>query len=279
MFSPPDDPREVALMRHAYRRSATALTVLPDDGTEVWGWRGRTLSGPVTGDHGLGWLRLVRAPADKAGGRLWLGPEDAEKAIPDSVPRPRLRGVEDWVNGDHAFRAELHDRVTARPITAVGPVLREDPGLDDTWWHDLRRALDDIASVTTDRVALRQAYVDRAMPEYLGRPVDTTVPAWTTAHGDLHWANLTAPRLAILDWEGWGTAPAGYDAAMLHTYSLLVPDVAARIRSELAHVLNTPAGRFSELAVITQLLQTTTRGDNLDLEQPLRARASRILGT
>ncbi|MGW4804768.1 hypothetical protein [Kitasatospora sp. NPDC004272] len=125
-------------------------------------------------------------------------------------------------------------------------------------------------------MAVRQEYLDRAMPQYLGVAVDTRVSTWTTAHGDLHWADLTSPTLAVLDWEGWGVAPAGYDAAVLHSYSLLVPETAAEVRRRLGHVLDTPAGRFAELVVITELLQTTARGDNLDLAGPLRGRLSEI---
>jgi hypothetical protein len=62
---------------------------------------------------------------------------------------------------------------------------------------------------------------------------------------------------------------------MLHSYSLLVP---ARIRDELAHLLDTRNGRFAELAVITELLHTTTQADNLELAEPLRQRAAILLG-
>ena len=150
--------------------------------------------------------------------------------------------------------------------------------LDDVWWTRLSTALDGVASVPTCRVAVRQEYLDRAMPHYLGVPLDTTPPAWRTAHGDLHWANLTGPRLTVLDWEGWGLAPAGYDAALLHAYSLLVPETAAEVRHRLGHVLGTPAGRFAELVVITELLQSVDRGDHLELERALRARLTRLLG-
>ncbi|MGG2461549.1 hypothetical protein ACO0M4_17295 [Streptomyces sp. RGM 3693] len=34
----------------------------------------------------------------------------------------------------------------------------------------------------------------------------------------------------LLDWEGFGLAPVGYDAAMLLAYSLLAPGFADRIR-------------------------------------------------
>ncbi|MFE1876426.1 hypothetical protein ACFW9N_37130 [Streptomyces sp. NPDC059496] len=33
----------------------------------------------------------------------------------------------------------------------------------------------------------------------------------------------------ILDWEGWGRAPYGYDAATLYMYALFTPETAARI--------------------------------------------------
>lgn len=81
----------------------------------------------------------------------------------------------------------------------------------------------------------------------------------------------------MFDWEGWGLAPTGYDVAMLHSYSLLVPALAARIRAEFAHVLDTAAGRHAELVVITELLHSTTRGDNLHLADVLRNRAREIM--
>ncbi|MEU4119986.1 hypothetical protein AB0F71_36490 [Kitasatospora sp. NPDC028055] len=252
--------------------AATAFDATPIGSREAWGWRGRTLSRPVATASGEGWLRLVSAPADKACGKLWEGPQEAERLMPPAVPRPRLRKRLTWTEDEHGYLAELYDEVTAPTVTTHEPILREAPDLNDAWWEGLSTALDAIATVSSDRVAVRQEYLDRAMPQYLGIPIDTTVPAWTTAHGDLHWANLTSPSLSVLDWEGWGVAPAGYDAALLYSYSLLVPDTAAEIRRQLGHILDTPAGRFAELVVITELLQTTTRGDNLGLERALRAR-------
>ncbi|MGK4580176.1 hypothetical protein [Kitasatospora sp. HPMI-4] len=179
----------------------------------------------------------------------------------------------------HSRLAELYDAVAVPTITTHEPVLRAAPDLDDAWWDGLAGALDAIATVPSKRVAVRQEYLDRAMPEYLGVRIDTVVPAWTTAHGDLHWANLTGPTLTVLDWEGRGLAPAGYDAALLHAYSLLVPDTAAEVRQRLGHILDTPSGRFAELVVITELLQTVGRGDNLELEEPLRSRLACLTET
>ncbi|MFI5800717.1 hypothetical protein [Streptomyces sp. NPDC051677] len=78
--------------------------------------------------------------------------------------------------------------------------------------------------------------MERAIPEFVDIPVPA-VSCWTTAHADVHWANLTSP-LRLLDWEAWGRAPEGFDAATLYAYSLL---------------------------------QTVSRGDNLALADPLRA--------
>ncbi|WP_274562462.1 hypothetical protein [Streptomyces spiramyceticus] len=264
-------------MRAAHALAATKLAVTPVEPAEAWGWRGRTLSRRVQTPSGTGWLRLVHAPADKADGKLWEGPRAAEAAMPRTIPRPRLQDHLIWTAGADGYLAELYEVVVELTITTDGPVLCTAPALDDAWWVTLRRSLDTIAQVPTDRVAVRQAYLDRAMPEFLAQPIDTTVPAWSTAHGDLHWANLTGPHLTILDWEGWGVAPAGYDAAMLHAFSLLVPEVSALVRQHLGHILDTPAGRFSELVVITELLQTISRGDSLDLEAPLRQRAAVLL--
>ncbi|MDH6124487.1 hypothetical protein [Kitasatospora sp. GP82] len=275
MYSEPE-PDTAKRMRETHTAAAAALHATPIGSREAWGWRGRTLGRPVSTPLGEGWLRLVSAPADKAGGKLWEGPQEAERVMPPAVPRPRLRERRAWTEGEYGYLAELYDKV-ATTITTHEPILRAALDLDDTWWESLSGALDAIATVPSSRVAIRQEYLDRAMPEYLGIPVDTTVPAWTTAHGDLHWANLTSPKLTVLDWEGWGIAPAGYDAALLHAYSLLVPETAADVRRRLDHILNTPTGRFAELVVITELLQTTTRGDNLELEEPLRHRLGHLL--
>ncbi|MEU1281106.1 phosphotransferase [Streptomyces sp. NPDC005805] len=247
---------------------------------EAWGWWGRTLGGPVTGPDGAAWLRVAHSPVEKAGGKLWTGPEDAERLVPEPVPRPRLRLVRQWTDGGDAYKAELYDRVAGGTL-ASGPVLTDAPSLPVAWWSGLRAALGLLSAVRTERTAVRQAYLDRAMPKYLGfldggGPVPTTAPAWSTAHGDLHRANLVGPELGILDWEGWGSAPAGYDAALLHVYSLAVPETARRVRAELAAVLDSDAGRFAELVVVTELLQSAERGDNLALVPALRRRAGEV---
>lgn len=202
-------------MRTAHRQARSVLGVRPTpDGHEAWGWRGRTLSQPVTAPGGPAWLRLACSPTGQIDRTFWDGSLAAEKTIPASVPRPRLREIHDFNHQAWEYRAELYDRITARPI-APSPTLTAAPDLPSSWWTALRTALGDITTISTDRHTTEQQYLDWAMPKFLGTSLDTRTPAWSTAHGDLHWANLCAPRLTVFDWEGWGLAPTGYDPAML----------------------------------------------------------------
>lgn len=284
MSSEADNPEVASRMRRAHTVACGALKTVPDTrpsgrgAHEAWGWRGRTLGRPVTGPYGPGWLRVVHSPSDRASGKLWTGPEDAERLLPQEIPRPSLRRVRQWTEGEDAYRAELYDHVSGGTLSPT-PVPAVMPRLATGWWEGLRKALDCLSAVKTDRTAVRQAYLDRAMPKYLAfldGPVPTTAPAWSTAHGDLHWANLAGPELGIMDWEGWGTAPSGYDAALLHAYSLATPETAQHVRQELAALLDSDAGRFAELVVITELLQSAERGDNVELVPALRRRAGEV---
>ncbi|MER7178867.1 hypothetical protein ABT404_05185 [Streptomyces hyaluromycini] len=213
------------------------------------------------------WLRLVSAPQDKASGKLWDGALDAQHAFGDlDGHRPALLAVHDAVDDGTAYRAELFARVDV-PVLSDDPILQHNLQLPDTWWNDLAGTLEKVSAAGTDRVAVRQQYMDRAIPEFVGISAPSA-PCLSVAHGDLHWANLTTP-LRILDWEAWELAPVGFDAATRYAYSLLRPDVAARVRTVFP-VLGSPAGLAAEATVCAQLLQTVSRGDNLTLEAPLR---------
>ncbi len=268
MYSPPPDPDTEQRMRARHARAAQALDVRVEPGGAFWGWAGRTLGAPArTADGQPAWLRLVFAPQDKAAGKLWDGGLDAQHVLGDlDGRRPALLAVHDAVDEGTAYRAELSARVD-EPVLSDDPILQHDLQLPDSWWEGLAGTLEKVAAVDTDRVAVRQQYMDRAIPDFVGIPAPG-VTRWTAAHSDLHWANLTSP-LRILDWEGWGRAPEGFDAATLYAYSLLQEDVAARVRAAFP-VLGSPAGLAAEATVCAQLLQTVSRGDNLTLEDQLR---------
>ncbi|WP_240496421.1 hypothetical protein [Streptomyces torulosus] len=255
-------------MRAHHAHTAKALDVQVEPGAEFWGWAGRTLGAPARTATGVpAWLRLVSAPEAKASGKLWDGALDAQHAFGDlDGHRPALLAVHDAVDDGIAYRAELSVRVDG-PVLSDDPILQHDLQLPGSWWADLTKTLEKVSATVTDRVAVRQQYMDRAIPEFVGIPAPA-VTCWTTAHADLHWANLTEP-LRLLDWEGWGQAPEGFDAAMLYAYSLLQEDVATRVRDAFP-ILGSPAGLAAEATVCAQLLQTVARGDNLTLENQLR---------
>lgn len=261
-------------MRAHQHRAARALGATIEPGAEFWGWAGRTLGAPArTTDGASAWLRLVTAPEDKAAGKLWEGARQAQRALGSlDGRRPALVGLHDVTEDGTAYRAELSMRVDV-PVLSTDPILDQDLDLPGQWWTDLTQTLDKLAVVTTDRVAVRPQYMQRVIPQYVGIPAPS-VPRWSTAHGDLHWANLTNP-LHILDWEGWGTAPEGFDAAMLYAYTLLCSPTAARVR-ETFPVLGTPVALPAEAAVCAMLLQTVERGDNLVLTEALHAWAQEI---
>lgn len=254
-------------MRDLHRRAAQALSATVEPGGEFWGWAGRTLGAPARTAAGQPvWLRLVSEREEKASGKLWEGAWDAQRVLGDlDGRRPALVGLHDAAEDGTAYRAELSVRVD-EPVLSASPILHEDLDLPGTWWTDLATILHKLAVAATDRVAVRTQYMERAIPQFVGIPVPDA-PCWSTAHGDLHWANLTAP-LRILDWEGWGRAPAGFDCAMVYAYSLLQPDTAARVRAVFP-VLGSPDALAAEATVCAMLLQTVDRGDNLVLADEL----------
>ncbi|MEU3904094.1 hypothetical protein AB0F20_09775 [Streptomyces goshikiensis] len=272
LFAPPRTPLEQQRMRQAHRAAARALLPPAAQGPESWGWQGRTLSRRV-GDR---WLRVVSQLLAKPVSRLWDGAAAADAALPRAIPRPRLVDVMDWTARGHRYRAEVSELVPWPVLQRGGPVLEHEAGLPDVWWTELRGALTALAGISTGRIAVRQDWIDRNFPTYLGIP-PVQITAWVTGHADLHWGNLSADHLVIFDWESWGRVPRGYDEGLLHAYSLATtPRTAARIRKEFAHVLDTTHGRIGELVALAQLLQVAGRGHHPELRGDLDLRAQHL---
>lgn len=261
-------------MRRAFEYAAAIFSLDAAGGEETWGWGGKTLSGPASGHL---WLRVAETRAEKAASASWKGPEEAHEAMPDRIPRPRFRGAFEWSADAYAYRAEVHNRAEGRPLNR-SPLAPSRLDLSPTWWAQLRDALDTISLVSTSRVAVRQERLRWALPRFLGTDVATEVLEWGTAHADIQWSNLTGPELCILDWERWGLAPAGYDAATLYISSLAVSSVADRVLREFKPILQSASGRFSQLVVASEYLQGIERGNNLELEAPLRKHLAHLLG-
>lgn len=212
------EPSEVdlQLLQEVFVRAAAAFGCQTADGVRAEGWRGRTLSGKVTVNGLDRWLRVVVAPADRVSEKLWTGNESAQVIAVAS--RPELVEVRDWAEEGLRFRAELSTFVEAAPVS-VTPELQGPVQLSESWWKGLEMSLDAVAATATDRVSVRQDLVNRRLQWISGGRIDPEVAVWKASHGDLHWANLTAPACVLLDWEGWGLALAGWDVAVLRAYS------------------------------------------------------------
>lgn len=245
-------------------------------GGAVFGWRDRTIGSAALRGGLRYWVRATAEHRDWARGEVWTGTRDA--LVITGVPKPRLVDRVEWEDPPVVIGAELMTYVPAAPCSPTAE-LRQTVDLPEKWWGDLRSAMDRLAAHPTRRGDHdAHAYLQELADTY-GRPLDLPVPVMRTEHTDLHWANVTAPELWILDWEYWGSAPAGMGAAMLYLHSLLVPAMAARVREAYADLLDSPSGRVAQLAAGAHILSRSYRvGDYAELQHPVRAHVRRLLG-
>ncbi|MFE3070816.1 hypothetical protein [Streptomyces sp. NPDC059247] len=205
------------------------------------------------------WVRIERRGLDRVGVQGGDGIASAEA----------LRGIAKpaWFSGT-AWRDESEpvvwraDETELLPDGPVGSaVLRKDPGLPPEWWDALNASLDALATQRTNRIATPDT--ETLTPELVTGTihgvfpgVDTAVTEWRPAHADLNWANMTAPVFRVFDWEDWGMAPRGLDAAQLWGASLGVPALADRVRRERREDLESREGGLMTLFVAAKILSS-----------------------
>ena len=240
-----------------------------------WGWYDRSLSGRATRAEQKVWIRTVTEQSQWVDMLFWTGNFEANKIV--GVPKPIVLDSVETRDEDRWFRTEVMTLVDQAPASPT-PAATTPPAIDDAWLNQLRTSLEVLAAASTTREAKVQDDVTQQLREYFGDRIDPQVEQWVTSHGDLHWANLTAPSLVILDWEQWGLAPYGYDIATLYCHSLLVPETAAAIRHRFTHILDSPDGRRAQLLAIARMLSRTRMGDYTDLVIPLHRLADELLG-
>lgn len=234
-------------------------------GPAVSGWRLRTIGAPTTGADGPRWLRVASEFPQWAGGPAWTGNADAN--LLTGLAKPQVLDLIEW--DDHGWRRQRAEVMTLLPGRSVSPTagMAEGPVLAEGWWTRLRRDLDVLRATPTSRRHTDQDAISARTRAVLGAEI--RIDAWETVHGDLHWNNLLAPELGILDWELWGIGPAGTDAASLLLFSLTAPAVAARVHATFADLLDTEHGRRAQLAVAARLLTPIASGDFPGLAEPL----------
>ncbi len=162
-------------------------------GGPIFGWRDRTIGSRASGAGGECWLRVSWAHAQWAEGNYWTGHQDVSAIV--GVPRPIVLGMHEWEEeGGDRNRAEMMTLVTDR-VCSETQELRKDLDLPEQWWHDLRAALDALSRHKTERTITNQKRITGRLLSFFGSGVDTEVDEWVTAHGDLNWTNVTAPKL------------------------------------------------------------------------------------
>ena len=160
----------------------------------------------------------------------------------------------------------------------TGLVLDHDADLADNWWANLRAGLEPLRRIdTTERMAINPRRFEASLRAWFGVEIDRDRIQWEVTHGDLHFGNLTAPDLTILDWECWGWAPAGYDAAHLACSAVLHPDIEARARTEFADVLATYSGGVAQLLAATKYLRLVEDGEHPEIAAPIRRHAETVI--
>ncbi|MFE0464082.1 hypothetical protein ACFW1A_32990 [Kitasatospora sp. NPDC058965] len=233
-------------------RVGTALGTQLDPATVV---RKRRSVGART-ERGT-WVRIERRGLDRIGTQGGNGTPSAEAL--SGIAKPA------WLAGV-AWRDEVEpvmwraDETRLLPSAPVGSaVVADDPALPSSWWAELNTSLDALARQRTNRIAtpdtetITQELVTRMIHQVFPL-VDPTVSEWCPAHADLNWANVTAPEFCIFDWEDWGMAPRGLDAATLWAASLAVPALADRVRVERSGDFASRDGKLMTLFVAAKIL-------------------------
>ncbi|MEV1116148.1 hypothetical protein AB0I91_13835 [Actinosynnema sp. NPDC049800] len=203
------------------------------------------------------WVRIEVKDLARMNGQGW-GLEQA--AVLQGVAMPAwLQGVS-WIDHDLGvmWRADETELITDQPIKAGG-TLKQNPDLPESWWETFGSSMQALAAHTTTRTAtphlhpVTQERVTTTIHK-LFPAVDTSVTEWRAAHADLAWANLTAPNCYLLDWEDWGMAPRGWDAANLWASSFAVPELAECVFEALHDDLHSRTGKLAQLYHCAEIL-------------------------
>ncbi len=227
------------------------------------------------------WVRIEARPLSTLAGQG--GGVECAACLPTAVAKPQwYRGLS-WQAREQGllWRADETELVTASPIKPGG-VLCADPGLTEAWWATMRRSLGALAAHSTIRVAtphtvpICQQRVTATIEKVFASCVETMVTEWAVAHADLAWANVTAPECWLLDWEDWGMAPRGWDAATLWGNSLAVPALAARVQREYRADLGSRSGLLSQLFFCAEIIAAGDRYAG-PLAEPARREATRLI--
>ncbi|MFD6877311.1 MULTISPECIES: hypothetical protein [unclassified Streptomyces] len=238
----------------------------------------RSLGGRTERDT---WVRIERRGFERIGPQGWNGTEAA--AVLQGIARPEwYQGVAWREPGEPVmWRADELELIASPPV-GKGALVLEDPGLSDSWWEALTSSLDALAAQQTPRIAtpdtvtITQEEVAQALGEVFPSITDTRIERWVPAHADLTWANVMGPEFSIIDWEDWGMAPRGLDAATLWGNALAVPALADRVQQERRADLESRDGKLMSLFFLSKIVGPHAYNED-PLLAPARKEAERLV--
>jgi len=221
------------------------------------------------------WVRVECRGLDRFDGQGW-GLEAAQSL--DGVPVPNWYAGISWLDTKRRvlWRADETQLVEEAPVGRAANA----PNLPDTWWAEFNAAMDQLVGLATSRTAtpdgkpITPERVEMAIRKIFPDAAGLYIDEWTTAHADLNWANMTGPRLWILDWEDFGRAPRGLDAASLWFGSLAVSGLADRVYDARRQDLGSRSGQVMQLFKCAELLSWADESEPLFV--PARREADRL---
>ncbi|MFG2712213.1 hypothetical protein ACGFX2_16895 [Streptomyces goshikiensis] len=227
------------------------------------------------------WVRIERRGFERIGAQGWNGTEAA--AVLQGIAMPEwYQGVAWREPGEPVmWRADELELIASPPV-GKGALVLADPGLPDAWWEALTSSLDALAAQQTPRIAtpdtvtITQEEVTQTIGEVFPGIADTQIEQWAPAHADLTWANVMGPEFSIIDWEDWGMAPRGLDAATLWGNALAVPALADRVHRERRADLESRDGKLMSLFFLSKIVGPQAYEED-PLLAPARKEAERLV--
>jgi hypothetical protein len=284
--------RETQLPHRAPALRAGYLTTIGDEGIadasrrlavtvvggRADGFRGKSAGAIVAGPDGARYWLKVSGLVGRARD-VFRDSEIESEGLP-SLPRPRIVAAIEWNDRNVFWRAVL---MTLAPSPAVSllpwcPVSTVQ--VSDAWLIDLRSTLATLRGAAIRQPSFSADEIRHMIIAHIGPGAPVESDDWYVGHGDLHWANLTAPQCMLLDWEHWGLLPRGFDIGRLIGCSAFAPAMMARLADVFSDEFDSSAGRVGLLAGIASVKSHITAGE-LDpaagpLLQPLIERILRM---
>ena len=269
------DGRYTTLGIDALREGCRRLGVTQAGACEIAYTRRSIGSQAVAPDGALSWVKVAALRAADT-----LAAERSEPGLPrlEGLPRPTILNATRWLNADYDYRAVQFSVAPSPTVERSQWAGAAAFGVSGDWIAALANTLHHLGGTPCSQYCADQEQISRTIVRRFGDQAPHVVSEWRTAHGDLHWSNLTYPVLCLIDWESWGTAPRGYDAARLVAASCALPKFRRRLESAFASDLATSSGRVAQLLWCAQLL------DLIDIRlldpfyrAPLAALARRVL--